>query len=171
MYRFSFLAVCVAAVISLNPTFGQSSLTDTEAAAIESYVTDQMKRQHVPGASISIVRSERLAFSKAFGIANLELNVPATTNSVFKIGSTSKPFIASGIMMLVEEAKLSLDDDIAKFSRRRRQHGKGSSCVTCYLTRRVSRTARVDQLRILFRRRVSWDDRENSTDYKAGRAS
>jgi CubicO group peptidase (beta-lactamase class C family) len=114
MYHF-FLAACIAAFVSFNPTFCQTPLTGSEAAAVESYVTAQMKLQHIPAVSVAIVRSDQLAFSKAFGTANLELNVPAATNSVFRIGSTSKPFIATGIMILVEEGKLSLDDDIAKF--------------------------------------------------------
>lgn len=114
MYRF-FLAVYIAAFVSFNPAFSQTPLTGREAAAVESYIAAQMKLQHIPAASVAIVRSDQLAFSKAFGIANLELNVPAAANSVFRIGSTSKPFIATGIMLLVEEGKLSLDDDIAKF--------------------------------------------------------
>jgi CubicO group peptidase (beta-lactamase class C family) len=114
MIRF-FLAVVSAAIISSIQVAAQQPLSTAEVSAVESFVTAQMQRQHVPGLSLAIVRSKSVIYSKAFGVANLEHNVPATANSVFKIGSTSKPFIASGIMALVEEGKLSLDDEIAMF--------------------------------------------------------
>jgi D-alanyl-D-alanine carboxypeptidase len=114
MIRF-LLAVVSATFISSIQAVVQQPLSTAEASEIESYVTAQMQRQRVPGLSMAIVRSKNVIYSKAFGAANLELNAPATTSSVFKIGSTSKPFIAIAIMMLVEEGKLSLDDDITKY--------------------------------------------------------
>ena len=97
MIRF-FLAVVSAAIISSIQVAAQQPLSTAEVSAVESFVTAQMQRQHVPGLSLAIVRSKSVIYSKAFGVANLEHNVPATADSVFKIGSTSKPFIASGIV-------------------------------------------------------------------------
>jgi CubicO group peptidase (beta-lactamase class C family) len=114
MRRF-FLAAVVAALVSPRPALAQDRLSDVEAKAVESLVTAQMQRQHVPALSLAIVRSKSVVFSRAFGVANLELDVPATTRTVFKIGSTSKPIIATGVMLLVEEGKLTLDDEIARF--------------------------------------------------------
>jgi CubicO group peptidase (beta-lactamase class C family) len=47
-------------------------------------------------------------------LANLELQVPATADTVFEIGSITKQFTATAIMMLAEQGKLSLDDKISK---------------------------------------------------------
>jgi CubicO group peptidase (beta-lactamase class C family) len=114
MIRF-LLAVVSAALFSSIQATAQQPLSTAEASSVESFITTQMQRQRIPGLSMAIVRSNNVIYSKAFGIANLELNAPTTTSSVFKIGSTSKPFIATAIMMLVEEGKLSLDNDIAKY--------------------------------------------------------
>jgi D-alanyl-D-alanine carboxypeptidase len=52
---------------------------------------------------------------KAFGLANREWNVPATPDTIFRIGSTTKQFTAAAILQLVEQGKLKLDDPIAKY--------------------------------------------------------
>src|SRR5262249_39028474 len=51
---------------------------------------------------------------KGFGLANLELNAPVTEDTVFEIASVTKPFTATAIMMLVEDGKIGLDDEIRK---------------------------------------------------------
>jgi CubicO group peptidase (beta-lactamase class C family) len=104
------LVVALASLVS--PLHAQPI---ADSASVASYVTTQMERQHVPGLALAVVRSDRILISQAFGIANLELGVPASTRSVFRIGSTSKPFIATAIMLLVEDGKLSLDDEVAGF--------------------------------------------------------
>ncbi|MBA3768121.1 MAG: beta-lactamase family protein, partial [Acidobacteria bacterium] len=53
--------------------------------------------------------------AKGYGLANVELNVPATPETIYRLASTGKLFIATGIMLLVEEGKLSLDDPISKY--------------------------------------------------------
>ena len=53
-----------------------------------------------------IVKDGKIVKAKGYGLANLELNVPATADSVFPIASITKPFTALAIMMLVEEGKI-----------------------------------------------------------------
>ena len=67
-----------------------------------------------PGGSVLISKNGRTIFSKAYGLASLEYNVPNTENTLFNIGSLSKQFTAMGIVLLEEQNKLSFDDDIKK---------------------------------------------------------
>ncbi len=68
-----------------------------------------------PGASMAIIHNGEIIYSRGYGMANLEQNVPNTPETVFRIGSTSKQFTAACIAILSLKGKLSLDDDIRKF--------------------------------------------------------
>jgi len=68
-----------------------------------------------PGAAVLVARKGEILYQKAFGMASLELKVPMNAGNVFEIGSITKQFTAVAVLMLVEEGKLSLDDDITKF--------------------------------------------------------
>jgi D-alanyl-D-alanine carboxypeptidase len=85
------------------------------ADKIDQHVTAQMQRLHIPGASLAIVRDGRIIKTQGYGFANLELKAPATKDTVYEIGSTSKQFTATAIMMLAEEGKVHLDDPITKY--------------------------------------------------------
>ena len=85
------------------------------ADKVDDFVKAEMQRQHVPGVSVAVVKDGKIVKAEGYGLANIELNVPARPETVYKIGSVSKQFIASGIMMLIQEGKISLDDKISKF--------------------------------------------------------
>jgi CubicO group peptidase (beta-lactamase class C family) len=68
-----------------------------------------------PGAAVLVAQKDRIIYHKAFGMANLELGVPLRPDHVFRIGSVSKQFTAAAILQLMEQGKLSLDDDLTKF--------------------------------------------------------
>ncbi len=68
-----------------------------------------------PGASLAIIKDGKIIYKRGYGMANLEHNVPLTSTSVFRIGSTSKQFTASCIAILALQGKISLDDDIGKY--------------------------------------------------------
>ncbi len=67
------------------------------------------------GCAALVAKDGQVIYSKAFGMANLELNVPMQTDMVFRIGSITKQFTAIAILQLMEQGKLSLQDDITKF--------------------------------------------------------
>ena len=85
------------------------------ANEIDDFVKAEMQKQHIPGLSLAVVRDGKIIKADGYGLANVELNVPATPQTVYKIGSVSKQFIAAGIMLLVQENKINLDDKIVKF--------------------------------------------------------
>ena len=71
-----------------------------------------MQRFHVPGLSIAVVRDFKIHWKKAYGIADAESGRPVDTNTLFQAASISKPVTAMAAMRLVDEHRLSLDDDI-----------------------------------------------------------
>ncbi len=75
----------------------------------EKYPADQ------PGAAALVAKEGKIIYLKGFGMANMELDVKINTQMEFEIGSITKQFTAVAIVMLMEEAKLKLDDDIKKF--------------------------------------------------------
>jgi CubicO group peptidase (beta-lactamase class C family) len=68
-----------------------------------------------PGAELAIGRNGAVIFSKAWGMADLEHNVPLTTESITEAGSVSKQFTAAAILLLEQQGKLSLDDNVRKY--------------------------------------------------------
>jgi len=85
------------------------------ADKVDDFVRVEMQRQHVPGVSVVVMKDQKIVKSAGYGLANVELSVPATADTVYKIGSVSKQFIASGIMLLVKEGKIGLDDNVSKY--------------------------------------------------------
>ncbi|MGQ0704479.1 MAG: serine hydrolase domain-containing protein [Gemmatimonadales bacterium] len=102
----SLLTACVA-TLSAQPR--------APSAAIDSLVEAHMKMRRIPGAAIAVVRGSRVAYQKAYGVANLESNAPITLGSIFQIASVTKPFTAMAVMRLVEEGKVSLDAPLASY--------------------------------------------------------
>ncbi len=68
-----------------------------------------------PGASIAIVKDGAIVYKKGYGMANLEYGIPNSSTTVFHIASISKQFTVFSILLLEEEGKLSLEDDIRKY--------------------------------------------------------
>ncbi|UCE42601.1 MAG: beta-lactamase family protein [Candidatus Aminicenantes bacterium] len=68
-----------------------------------------------PGCALAVVKDGKIVYKKGYGMANLELGVPISPESVFYIGSVSKQFVAMCIALLVERGMISLDDDIRRF--------------------------------------------------------
>jgi CubicO group peptidase (beta-lactamase class C family) len=68
-----------------------------------------------PGGVFMVARNGKPIYQKTIGMANIELKVPLSVGSVFQIGSMTKQFTAVGVMMLVEQGKLTVQDPISKY--------------------------------------------------------
>ncbi len=68
-----------------------------------------------PGAAVAIKRGDKIIYHKAYGLADLEHRVPNTTETIFESGSVAKQFTATSILMLVDQGKLMLTDDVRKY--------------------------------------------------------
>jgi CubicO group peptidase (beta-lactamase class C family) len=89
--------------------------TDQEITAkVEEYMNAAVKVDGF-GGSILIARNGKPVISKSYGMANIELSVPNTPQTVFRLGSVTKQFTAMAIIMLVERDKLGVSDPICKY--------------------------------------------------------
>src|SRR6188472_3659103 len=87
----------------------------TAPSAVNQYVAAEMSRQHIPGISIAVMRNDSVLLRRGYGLANVELGVPASDSTVYQSGSLGKQFTAAVVVMLAEQRRLSLDDRISKW--------------------------------------------------------
>jgi CubicO group peptidase (beta-lactamase class C family) len=83
--------------------------------AVDSIAQQELATGRVAGLTIAVARNGELILDKGYGYADLENELPATARSVYRIGSITKQFTAAAILRLVDEGKLSLDDELTKF--------------------------------------------------------
>jgi len=81
-------------------------------ASLKVSLADLMKAFHVPALSVAVIDGYKIAWVKAYGVTEEGGNVPATPKTLFQAGSISKPVAATGMMALVEQGKLSLDENV-----------------------------------------------------------
>lgn len=86
-----------------------------KADRIDDYIKSQMQEQHIPGLSVAVVKAGRIVIAKGYGLANIELNAPATAETVYHLASLTKQFTAAAIILLVQDGKLGLDDKINRY--------------------------------------------------------
>lgn len=106
-----FPAAMTLALIFNNDAIGQTRISESQ---IDQFFS-AWNKPGIPGATIAIVRDGKVMFKKGYGMANLELNVPVTSGTVFQIASASKQFTAFAVLLLADQGKLSLNDDIHKY--------------------------------------------------------
>jgi CubicO group peptidase (beta-lactamase class C family) len=114
--RPAFAAFWVAAVLlALLGTARPAPAADAEPpglAALLDPVFAEIHRTDSAGCSLGVYRHGELAYAKGYGMADLERGIPLSPGSVFDIGSTSKQFTAASLVLLAQQGKLALDDDI-----------------------------------------------------------
>jgi CubicO group peptidase (beta-lactamase class C family) len=86
-----------------------------QADRTDIFIKTEMQRQNIPGLSLVVLKEGQIVKAAGYGVANVDLKTPATPETVYKIASVSKQFIASGIMLLVQEGKIGLNDPIRKY--------------------------------------------------------
>ena len=109
----SFLAVAAAVAQQTAPDGPEAASrqlrdqTDKVFAKWDSTVT--------PGCALSVIKDGQILYKRGYGMADLDHDVPITSETVFHVASISKQFTAAAILLLAEDGKLSLDDDIHKY--------------------------------------------------------
>jgi CubicO group peptidase (beta-lactamase class C family) len=88
---------------------------DQKATVAVDEVFDDLAKPGSPGCALGVYRDGQIIYAKGYGFANLEENVAITPKSVFDIGSTSKQFTATSILLLEKQGKLSVTDDVRKY--------------------------------------------------------
>lgn len=102
--------------ISLAAAAAQAQDTRALTRFVDSAATAAVSAKGgTPGVSIAIVKAGRPLLIKGYGFADIENDVPATPETVYRIGSVTKQFTAAAILRLAEQGKLALDDTLQKF--------------------------------------------------------
>lgn len=84
-------------------------------SAVDQYVEEQMRTDHIPGLALAIVRGGEVILQRGYGFANLEYRSPVTADSVFEICSISKQFAVAATMLLVEAGELNVDHTLHSY--------------------------------------------------------
>lgn len=108
-------AALALAVILSAPEATAQQLTDTERARIDSVAQSVLAGTGAPSASVAIVRGGVIVYEHAYGDGRINPATPATPAMRYGIGSVSKQFTATAILLLAQERRLSLDDKVAKW--------------------------------------------------------
>jgi len=116
------LGVATAGALRPNATInaksdaaaGATPLDPALRRAIDS-VFAPYDRLDSPGCNLGVIRDGRLVYQRGYGMASLEQSVPIGAETVFDIGSTSKQFTATSIVLLAQRGKLSIDDEVQKY--------------------------------------------------------
>ena len=108
-----FLLLAVAAV----PALGQEAVRQDHAAklrAFEQFAEAAMKAQQMPGLSVAVLHGD-FRWSRGFGYADLENEVPARAESSYRMASVTKPMTAVAVLKLAEEGKIDLDAEVQTY--------------------------------------------------------
>ncbi len=116
--RFRTHVVCLLALLlaCASPVSSQqNSLATEKRAEIEKAVSSFMSANSVPGIGVAVVLEGEPAWSAGFGMSDLEDSAPATSSTLFRLGSISKPITAVAVLQLWERGKLDLDAPVQKY--------------------------------------------------------
>jgi CubicO group peptidase (beta-lactamase class C family) len=109
------IALCLCFVQFIAAQNSAAAPTNEQITAkIDEYMNAAVKVEGFSG-SILVARDGKPIVNKGYGMANIELNVPNTPDTVFRIGSVTKQFTAMAIMMLAERGKLNVNDPACKY--------------------------------------------------------
>ena len=115
--------IALAALVLLAPcAVGQSALPDSLAKRVDAVFSRFTPA--TPGCAVGVFQNGKIAYAKGYGLASVEFAAPITPRTPFITGSLSKQFTAAAIALLVEQGRLSLDDDVRKYVPELHDYGK-----------------------------------------------
>lgn len=111
------LGLGLAAALACGSTVraGQPAPPGNLVARIDAIVEAPIKEGKVAGTSVAVVHKGQTIVAKGYGKADLEWDIPAPPDATYEIGSVTKQFTAAAMLLLRDEGKLSLDDDLTKY--------------------------------------------------------
>jgi len=99
------LTLCALLLLTAAPTADET----------DDYIRAQMAGFHLPGLSLAVLKNGVVIKAAAYGVSDIARRTPVTVDTVFKIGSVSKQFIATAIMLLVQDGRLRVDDPLTEY--------------------------------------------------------
>lgn len=124
------IAAAVACALAAGPLLRAATPTEERIARVENglqkpnrlkgspaepmKLAERMKQYHVPGVSVAVIHAGRVEWARGYGQRDVESGAPVTAETLFQAASLSKGVAAAVAMRLVEQGKLSLDEDVNK---------------------------------------------------------
>jgi CubicO group peptidase (beta-lactamase class C family) len=93
----------------------QRLFAQTASDSVELFLKNKMQELHAPGMQLAVIRHGEIIKLGAYGLANVENNIPTTTESVYSVNSITKAFVGVAVMQLAEQGKLNINDPISKY--------------------------------------------------------
>ena len=117
--RQGYRGVCPGLFLAIIAWLAAAPATRAQGAgrfqSLESTVSDVLRTTGTPGAVVTVVQGNRMVYSKAFGVANVETGAPMTTDLLFQLGSLTKPFTAALVLALAYDATVDLHAPLARY--------------------------------------------------------
>lgn len=113
---FRILTLLLLSVVATTNVYAEAMGKNVASAARVDAVFSEYAKQDGPGCALGVLQSGRVVYEKGYGLASLEHGVAIDPrHTVFDIGSASKQFTAASLLLLIQDGKLALSDDIHKF--------------------------------------------------------
>lgn len=109
--KFNFLLVFICFTVSTNAQF-ETNITSSQ---LDTIIFKAGQQSTQPGAAVIILKDDSIVYFNATGLANIKHSKPIELQTQFNIGSVTKMFTATAILMLEESGKLNRNDDIRKY--------------------------------------------------------
>ncbi|MEP6495168.1 MAG: serine hydrolase domain-containing protein [bacterium] len=117
------VAVAIAAALVPRPIAAQTALPDSTQKRIDA-VFARYASLDAPGCAAGVFQDGRVVMAKGYGAANIEYGIPLSGSTPMIMGSVSKQFTAASIALLVQDGRISLDDDVRKYLPELPDYGK-----------------------------------------------
>jgi serine beta-lactamase-like protein LACTB len=119
MPRFVFAALALALLV-VHPCLAQSSIPPAApyadaVKALDAFIARQVEEQKLPALSVALVNDQKIVWARGYGFADPKRKVPASAETVHRVGSVSKLFTDFAVMQLVERGTLDLDEPVKKY--------------------------------------------------------
>ena len=107
--------VALSCVLLLGQTARSQSIIDERFRERIDSIFSGYARPNAPGCAVGVFRSGKTLHEQGYGLADVANVIPITPSTTFHIASTSKPFTALAVLLLVQQGKISLDDDVRRY--------------------------------------------------------
>lgn len=114
MKESAYLTCCAIALLFVIALSAAAQVVEVPRDDVDRYIFEEMEKRRIPGLALAVVKDGVVVKNRGYGLADVERSVPVTPESRFNIASVDKQFTATLVMMLAEEGKLTLDDEIGK---------------------------------------------------------
>ena len=90
-------------------------LAAARADQVDDFIETVRADQQIPGLALLVVKDGQTVKAQGYGLANVEHQVPVSAETIFQTGSVGKQFTAAGVMLLVEDGRISLSDPVRQY--------------------------------------------------------